>query len=201
MGKGSDRSILRMIFWEVLAFLGFLQIQFHPFANELWDLNFRYNALFFLVAYPFLYVYRWKLTEGCLNLALWPFGFLFGWLMAVSAYLWTAYFLLLFQSSFFYTMIHHAAALGFLFIFLYFPIIQPLLGVGQSYRSFGTVLKSLLWAAGGGALGYILGFWVDSRFGRSLPEEGHRFLLWLGLMLLGAALGALFGQRQKSGKN
>lgn len=200
MGKGSDRSIVRLLVWEALALVGFLQIQFHPFANELWDLNFRYNALFFLVAYPFLYIYRWKLTEGCLSTLLWPFSFLFGWLMAVSAYLWMAYLLLLFGSSFFYTVIHHMAALGFLFIFLYFPILQPLLGVGQSYHSFGTVLKSLLWAGLGGALGYFLGFWVDSRFGHSFPEEGHRFLLWLGLMLLGAALGALFAPKGSKGK-
>lgn len=199
MAKNQDRSIFRLIFWEALALAGLLQVQLHPFANEIWDLNFRYNALFFLVAYPFLFVYRWKLKEGCLHLALWPFGFLFGWLLGVSAYLWVAYLLLLFQSPFFFTMIRHTAALGFLFIFVYFPIIQPLWGVGPGYPSLGTVLKSLVWAGLGGAAGYVLGFWVDSRFGHSLSQEGHRFLLWLGLMLLGAALGALWGQG-KEGK-
>jgi hypothetical protein len=196
LAKSPDRSLIRLIVWEGLAFLGLLQIQLHPFANEIWDLNFRYNALFFLVAYPFVYVYRWKLTDGCLNLAFWPFNFLFGWLLGVSAYLWVAYLLLLLGSPFFFTMIHHTAALGFLFIFIYFPLIQPLWGVGQSYKSLGTVLKSLLWAGAGGAMGFALGYWVDSRFGHSLPEEGHRFLLWLGLMLFGAALGALFGQKR-----
>ncbi|HVZ79339.1 MAG TPA: hypothetical protein VHE12_00910 [bacterium] len=200
MGKGSDRSLIRLIVWEGLAFAGFLQIHFHPFANEIWDLNFRYNALFFLVAYPFLYVYRWKLDDGCLRLALWPFGFLFGWLLCVSSYLWIAYLLLLLRSHFFYSMIDHPGSLGFLFIFLYFPILQPLLGVGQRYTSVLTVLKSLLWAGVGGVLGYSLGFWVDSRFGHSLSQEGLRFLVWLGLILFGAALGAVLGQRASSDK-
>ena len=198
MPKGSEnsRSILRLFFWEGLALAGLVLIHSHPFADHLWNLNFFYNALFFIVAYPILYIYRWKMTEGCLGTVMWPVSFGLSWLLGVSAYLWTAYILLLVNSPYFYSFESHALALGALFIFVYFPLIQPLWGIGKRYYELGELFWTLLYSAIGGFIGYETGWFISAKFPTIRTDNGHWFLLWVGFILLGTALGAFLAQRR-----
>ena len=96
MGKskaGGDRSFLRLLFWEGLGLAGLLHVLLHPIAQELWSLHFFHNAVFFVVAYPLIYVARWKASEGCLGMILSPLGFILSWGLGLSAYLWVTYWL------------------------------------------------------------------------------------------------------------
>ena len=179
-----------------MALAGFLHIRLHPIANHLWDLNFFYNGLFFLVAYPLLYVYRWKLTDGCLNMVLWPLSFVLSWGLGISVYLWIVYIALFWGSPYFSSLIHHQAVLGGLFAFIYFPVIQPLLGVSRRYHSLGELVWILFYTGLGGFVGFLLGHFVDGKYALSIGTDGHRFLLWLALIFLGAAIGALVAQKQ-----
>jgi len=201
MAKGSDnsRSLLRLLFWEGLALAGFLHIRLHPIANSIWSLNFFYNALYFLVAYPLLYVYRWKIADGCLNMILWPISFVLGWGLGASAYLWTTYSLYVIGNPFSFALMNHWIVLGFLFAFLYFPLIQPLWGTSVKYFTIAQLVWVLFYSALGGLLGFLLGRFVDQKFGVSIGADSRRFLLWLALTLIGAAIGAL-AARSKSGK-
>jgi hypothetical protein len=194
--SGSSRSILRLFFWEGLALAGLIQIHLHPFINHLWNLNFFYNALFFLAAYPVLFIYRWKMTEGCLNTVLWPLSFVLGWLLGVSAYLWTAYILLLTDSPYYYSLINHEISLGILFVFIYFPLIQPLWGTSRRYYSLGELGWILFYSVLGGFIGYETGWFISNKFPSLRVDVGHWFLLWLGSILLGTAIGALIAQRR-----
>ncbi len=200
MAKGSDnsRSFLRLLFWEGAALVGFLHLRMHPLASPLWSLNFFYNALFFLVAYPLLYVYRWKMGEGCLNLILWPLSFVLSWGMGVSAYLWTAYWFYVTGNPFFTAMTRHEIVLGFLFIFIYFALIQPVLGTSQKYQSLGQLVWVFVYSALGGFLCFLLGQFVLRKWGDSMLPS-NQFLLWLGLILLGMAIGSLIAQRRGKG--
>jgi hypothetical protein len=197
--SGNSRSILRLFFWEGLALVGLIQIHFHPYADHLWDLNFFYNALFFLVAYPLLYVYRWKMTDGCLGTMMWPLSFALSWLLGVSAYLWITYSLLLANSPYFNALKNHEIALGILFIFIYFPLIQPLWGIGKKYASLGELFWILLYSALGGFIGYETGWFISNKFPSVRTDSAHWFLLWLGFILLGTAIGALIAQRRGKG--
>ncbi len=201
MAKSSEnsRSFLRLLFWEGLAVVGLLYIHSHPLANHLWDLNFFYNALFFLLAYPILYVYRWKLTDGCLASLMWPISFVLGWGLGASSYLWTTYLLLMANSPFFYAMTQHFVSLGFLFAFIYFPLLQPILGVGKKYQDLGQLFWALLYSALGGFIGYETGWFISQKFPSVRTDNGHWFLLWLGIVLLGTAIGAMIAQRRGKG--
>ena len=199
MANGSDnsRSILRLFLWEGLAVAGLVTIHLHPYANHVWNLNFFYNALFFLLAYPILYVYRWKMTDGCLASILWPLSFVLSWGLGVSSYIWIAYLLLTLNSPYFYAMTGHYAALGVLFAFIYFPLIQPLLGIGRQYQSLGQLLGTFFYSALGGFIGYETGWFISQKFLSVRTNTGHWFLLWLGLVFLGTAIGSQFGQRRE----
>jgi hypothetical protein len=179
-----------------MALAGFLHIHQHPIANQFWALNYFYNALFFLVAYPLLYVYRWKVTEGCLGTLMWPLSFVLSWGLGVSAYLWITYFLFFTGSRYYFPMTHNEVVLGLLFVFVYFPLVQPLLGISKKYCSLGQLIGMLFYSALGGFLGYLLGQFVDKRFGVSLGTHNLEFLLWFALILTGAAVGALAAQRR-----
>src|SRR5258708_6549718 len=128
-----------------MALAGFLHIRLHPIANQLWDLNFFYNSLFFLIAFPMLYIYRWKLTDGCLNMILWPISFVLSWGLGVSVYLWIVYVALYWGSPYFSSLIHHDVVLGCLFAFIYFPVIQPLLRVSRGDHSFVALFWLVLY--------------------------------------------------------
>lgn len=198
MAKGSEssRSILRLLTWEGLAAMGLVCTRLHPYADPIWNLNFFYNALFFLLAYPILYVYRWKVTDGCLATILWPLSFVLSWGLGVSSYVWTAYLLLLGNSPYFFAMTTHFIALGILFAFIYFPLIQPILGVNKKYQDLGGLVWLLFYSILGGFLGYETGWFVSRKFPSVQTEHGHWLLLWLGLTFLGTAIGALIAQRR-----
>ena len=195
--SSSNRSILRLFFWEGLALTGLAIIHYHQNANHIWNLNFFYNALFFLVAYPLLYVYRWKMAEGCLGTMLWPFSYLLNWLLGVSAFLWTAFGLFMADSPFYYKFIDHEIIFGILFVFIYFPLIQPLWGTGKKYYSLVELLWILVYSALGGFLGYVAGWFFSNKFPSVRTDTGHWFLLWLGFILLGTAIGAMVAQRRE----
>jgi hypothetical protein len=200
MAKGTDnsRSFLRLLLWEGAALAGLLHLQMHPLASPLWSLNFFYNALFFLVAYPLLYVYRWKVSEGCLNLILWPLSFVLSWGLGVSTYLWMAYWFNFTGNPFSAAMRNHEIVLGILFAVIYFALIQPVLGTSQRYQSLGQLLWVFLYSALGGFLCFLLGQFVVHKWGDSMTS-GNQFLLWLGLILLGTAVGSLIAQRRSKG--
>jgi hypothetical protein len=186
-----------MLFWEGLGLAGLVYIHLHPLANRFWSLNYFYNALFFCVAYPLLFVYRWKVTEGCLASLLWPVSFLLSWTLGASAYLWLVYILFIRGSVYYNGLIHHEVVMGGLFAFIYFPLLQPLWGISKHYSSLGELLKILLSSALGGFFGFLLGWFLNEKMGPMVGLESRRFLLWLGLTLLGLAIGAM-GARKKS---
>jgi len=92
-------------------------------------------------------------------------------------------------------MIHHEVVLGFLFLFLYFPLIQPIWGIGKKYFSLGKLIWILLFAALGGFLGFLLGQFLTKKLSPSLGGDTSQFLLWLALIFLGAAAGAVAARR------
>ena len=194
-GQGEPRSFLRLLFWEGAALLGFLHLHLHPMAKDRFEWLFFYNGLFFLVAYPLLFVYRWKFTDGCLSTILWPVSFVLGWALGASAYLWTAYALLFTGNPFGLTLMGHWVVLGFLFLFIYLPLLQPLLGTSRNYATLGQLAWILFYSTLGCLLGFLLGQFVDHKFGASIGMDSRRFLLWLALTLVGAAVGALAGQK------
>lgn len=196
MAQESNRSFLRLLIWEGLAASGLVYIHLHPYADHVWNLNFFYNALFFLLAYPILYVYRWKLTDGCLSSILWPLSFVLSWGLGVSSYIWIAYLLLIGNNPYFYAMTGHYASLGVLFAFIYFPLIQPLLGIGKYYQSLGQLFWTFFYSALGGFIGYETGWFISQKFLTVRTNSGHWFLLWLGLVFLGTAIGSQVAQRR-----
>ncbi len=196
MAKGSEnsRSLARLFLWEGLAFISFLHILRYPNANNLWHLHFFYNAIFFLIAYPLLYVYRWKMADGFLGIIMWPVSFLLSWGLGVSAYLWITYWLQFSGSPYTNSMMNHWAILGALFVFIYFPLIQPVWGVSGKYFSLGQLFGIFFYSALGGFLGLLLGKFVDGKYGLSIGA--NRFLLWLSLILIGTAVGALAARKR-----
>lgn len=194
--NGDSRSILRLLFWEGLAVVGLAYIRLHPYADRVWDLYFFNNSIFFLVAYPLLFIHRWKLTGGCLATLTWPLGFVLSWGLGVSAYLWITYLLLINNSPYFYAMERHFIPLGILFAFLYFPLIQPILGVGRKYPSLGRLVWILFCSALGGFIGYETGWILSHKFPLIRADNGRWFLVWLGIVFLGTAAGALIAQKQ-----
>jgi hypothetical protein len=183
-----------MFLWEGLALAGLLHIRLHPNANPIWDLNFFYNALFFLVAYPILYVYRWKMAGGCLGTIMWPLSFVLSGCLGISAYLWTTYLLLWSGSPYANSMKNHWLVLGPLFALVYFPLVEPLWGISRKFFSMGQLFGILFYSALCGFLSLLLARFVDQKFGESMGT--NRFLLWLGLVLLGSAVGALIARQR-----
>ncbi len=199
MAKDSGRSLIRLLFWEGLAAAGLVYIRLHPYADHIWNLNFFYNALFFLLAYPLLYVYRWKLTDGCLATFMWPVSFVLTWGLGASAYLWIAYLLLITGSPTFFAMTTHLLPLGILFAFVYFPLIQPLLGTSKNYLTLGGLFWLIFYSALGCFFGYETGWFLSKKLPSVQTEHSHWLLLWLGLTFLGTATGALIAQRREKG--
>jgi hypothetical protein len=194
-----SRSFLRLFFWEGVGLAGFLHLQAHPIASPSWSLHFFYGSLFFLVAYPILYLYRWKVAGGCLGMVLWPLSYVLSWGLGVSAYLGLAYLLFFTGNPAFFTLQDHWAAMGFLFIFVYFPLIQPLWGVSRNYCSLPDLFRILLYSIPGSCLGFGLGWVVSQKFMFASASNETRFLIWLGMILLGTALGSLLAQRRLKG--
>jgi hypothetical protein len=191
-----SRSILRLLLWEGLAAAGFLHLRLHPIADPIWSMNFFYNSLFFLTAYPILYVYRWKLADGCLGMVMWPLSFALSWGMGASAYLWILYGFYFTGNPFFRPMADHFLALGALFILVYFPLLEPALGVSRRYYSLGQLFWIYFYSALGGFIGYETGWFISQKFASVQADRSHWFLLWVFLMLLGTAAGALLAQRR-----
>ena len=190
------RSLLRMLFWEGLGVAGLVHVLRHPVANEAWGLSFFYSALFFLAAYPLLYIYRWKLAGGFLDILLWPLSFILSLGLGVSAYLWTAYWLYIMGNPYSYSLIKHCYVLGPLFVFIYFPIIQPFWGVTKRYYSLPGLFVLVFYSGLCGFLGYLVGYFLDQKFGASLGGANSRFVLWLSLIFLGTAIGGLATQNR-----
>lgn len=190
------RSLMRMFFWEALGVAGFIYILLHPVANSLWDLGFFYSALFFLAAYPLLYIYRWKLAGGFLDILLLPTSFVLSLGLGVSAYLWITYWLYITGNPYAHSLMNHYYVMGPLFIFIYFPFIQPFWGVTRYYYSLPGLVILMFYSGLCGFIGYLLGSFVDHKFGASLGSENTRFVLWLSLIFIGIAIGALSTQRK-----
>jgi hypothetical protein len=57
----------------------------------------------------------------------------------------------------------------------------------------------LFYSALGGLLGFLLGQFVDHKFGDLIGLASRRFLLWLALILIGTAIGALVAKRGSKG--
>lgn len=199
MAKGADRSVLRLLVWEGLALWGFFFIRLHPYADPVWGLNFFYNALFFLVVYPLLYVYRWKMTDGCLSTVMWPLSFVLNWALGVSCYLWVTYLFLILNSPFFGALTRHYVVLGFLFAFVYFPLVQAILGVGKNYQTLGQLVWVLLYSTLGGFFGFETGWFLSRKFPTLRTDSAHWFLVWVGIILIGLAAGAILGQKRGKG--
>ncbi len=200
-GKNSktNRPVLRFLLFEGLALAGFIHFHYHPIADALWEKNFYYGDLFWLAGYPLLYIYRWIVGGGCLGTILLPLGFVLNWGLGVSAYLWAAYGLLIAGSPYYYALIHHEIILGVLFAFLYFPVLQPILGVSRRVHTLGELFWILFYSGLGGFLCFLLGRFVNEKFGTSIGSNNTRFLIWLGLILLGGAIGAMVAQRRDKG--
>lgn len=197
--KSDSRSIFHLLLWEALAAVGLAYLHRHPLADPIWETTFFYNALFFLVAYPILYVYRWVVTEGCLAMILWPLSFVLSLALGVSAYLWTAFAFYSTGNPFFFAMISHEGVLGTLFIFVYFPLIQPLWGTSKRYYSLGQLAEVVFYSLLGGFFAFLLGHFVIQKFGTSIGSDSTKFLIWLAVILVGTAMGAFLAQR--GGKN
>ncbi len=195
----ANRSVVRFLVFEGLSLAGFILLRFHPIADALWEKNFFYGDLFWLAGYPILYAYRWKGTGGFLGIVLWPLGFVLNWGLGVSAYFWAAYILLMTGSPYYYALIHHEIILGVLFAFIYFPVLQPILGISQRFHSWGELFWILFYSGLGGFLCFLLGRFINDKFGASLGSDNTRFLIWLGLILLGGASGAMVAQRRGKG--
>ncbi len=194
--KKQERSLVRLLIFEGFALAGYLYIQSHPIAQPLWNLNFRYNALLFTVAYPLFYVYRWKAAGGCLGLVLWPLSFVLSWGLGISCYLWLTCGFYYWGSPFLKSLTGNALILGVLFALIYFPLVQPVLGISRKYFTLVRLAGVLFFSALGGFLGYLLGQFVSQKFGVTLGTNG-RFLVWLSIILMGMAIGAIARGRGK----
>jgi len=191
----SERSLLRLLAWEGLALAGFLHLLAHPLANEFWGWLFFYNALVFLLAYPILYIYRWKMMGGCLGMVLWPVSFVLDWVLATSFYLWCAYLFLILGLPFYSALMGHWLVLGILSIFIYFPWIQPVWGIGQRYYPLGDVLRLTAACFLGGLAGYMVGWYGGNLLEPHLGSGDGRFLFWLAWILLGLGAAAFYGRK------
>ena len=192
MAKGSEnsRSLFRLFFWEGLALAGLLHIHLHPpFADSLLNILFFYNSLFFLVAYPLLYVYRWKMAGGCLGTLMFPISFVLSWFLGASLYIWITYWMLFTGNPYVKALMKHWYVLGPLSAFVYFPLIEPLLGISRRFFTLGQLLKIVFFSSLCGFLSILLAMYVDQKFGESIGA--NRFLLRLFIILIGTAVGAL----------
>ena len=63
----------------------------------------------------------------------------------------------------------------------------------------GVLVGVLFYSALGCFLGFLLGQFVDHKFGTSIGFDSRRFLLWLTLILIGTAIGVLVAKRSEKG--
>src|SRR6185295_6193161 len=129
-----------------------------------------------------LYVYRWKMAGGCLGTIMWPLSFVLSWLLGVSAYLWITYWMLFYGNPYVRAMMNHWLVLGLLFAFVYFPLIEPILGISRRFFTLGQLLKIVFFSGLCGFLSILLARFLDQKFGESIG--GNRFLLWLSVILI-----------------
>jgi hypothetical protein len=190
------RSLLRMFFWEALGAAWFVHVIYHPIAHEALGMTYFYAAVFFLAAYPLLYIYRWKLAGGFLDILLWPLSFILGLGLGVSAYLCIAYWLYFSGNPYSYSLIKHFYVLGPLFVFIYYPVIQPFWGVTKRYYSLPGLFVLTIYAGFCGFLGFLVGYFLDQKIGYTMESSNSRFVLWLLLMFLGTAIGGLAAQKR-----
>jgi hypothetical protein len=197
--KSSSHPVMRLLFWEGLALAGYFHIRHHPFDDRVWGPVFSHNALFFLVAYPTLYFFRWILSDGCLSKIAWPVSFILSLALGASTYIWLAYLFFTVNSPYFHSMANHETALGILYALLYFPLVQPLLGVSRRYHSLGELFWILVYSALGGFIGYEAGWFLFRKAAWAQADKAHWFLMWFGLTLLSSAIGAWIAQGRRKG--
>jgi len=193
--KSGGRSIVRLLLFEALALGGYLYLQNHPMARPLWGLNFRIYALAFLAAYPLFFIYRWKVAGGCLGLVFWPIGYALSLALGISCYAWLTLGLYYSGSIFYGNLTKHEIVFVLLFGLVYFPLLEPVLGVSKKNFSFPQTLWILLFSVFGGFLGYLLGDFMIRKAGTPVTDKGNLFLLWILFILIGAAVGAMGAQR------
>jgi hypothetical protein len=95
-----------------------------------------------------------------------------------------------------HSLMNHYYVLGPLFIFIYFPFIQPFWGITRYYYSLPGLLVLTIYSGLCGFIGYLVGSFVDHKFGTYIGSENTRFVLWLSLIFIGIAIGALATQRK-----
>lgn len=193
-----SRSFWRILFWEALGAAGWFYLIHHPLAGHSSTQHlFHLNALFFLAAYPLLFIYRWAAVEGFFSVLLKPFSWVLNWALGVSAYFWLEYLFLTLQLPYFGIMTNHWILTAILFIFPYFLIIQKFWGVSRLYYTMEECLAlGLLTVLGGGA-GFGLGELAVHHLGEYPFLAGHQFLIWLLLVWLGVVLSAWIAQKKK----
>jgi hypothetical protein len=193
-----SRSFWRILFWEALGTAGWLYLTHHPLTGHPSTQHlFHLNALFFLAAYPLLFIYRWAAVEGFFNVLLKPLGWALSWALGVSAYFWLKYLFLTLQPVYFGVMTNHWILTAILFIFPYFLILQKFWGVSRLYYTMEECLALGLLTLLGGAAGFFLGKFAVDRLTGIPWLEGHRFLIWLLLAWLGVVLAAWIAQKKK----
>ena len=192
------RSLWRILFWEALGAAGWFAVAHHPFMGHPSEQRLFYlNALFFLAAYPFLFIYRWAAVEGFLSVLLGPFSWLLSWVLGVSAYFWLEYGCFVFQPTYYSILAGHWVLCGILLIFPYFLIVQKFWGVSRLYYTMEECLALGLWAALGGAAGFLMGKWTVNHLENVPWLGGHRFLAWLLWIWLGVVAASWIAQKKK----
>ena len=192
-----SRSPWRLLFWGGLAFLGFYWLSRHPVPIDFKTIPFRENALFFLVAYPLLFVYRWMGVDGFLGVLLGPVAWVLGWVLGVSIYLWIEYAFLLAQLPYAGILKVHWIGMGLLFVPLYLLFFRNFMGISRIYYTMEECLALCLWVALGGGGGFLLGKFFDDHLQQTAFIQNYRFVLWLLLIWLGMVLALLIARKKK----
>ncbi|HVM32160.1 MAG TPA: hypothetical protein VMU88_03435 [bacterium] len=192
-----SRSLWRLLFWEALAAAGYYWMTRHASPPEWKTSLLRENAVFFLAAYPLLFLYRWVGVEGFWGVLLGPLALVLGLALGVSSYLWCEYGFLLAKLPYAGILRAHWIILGLFFAPLYLLLLRNLMGVSKIYYTMEECLALGLWTVLGGGTGFWLGRILDDHFSQTPFFMDHRFILWLGLIWLGAILALLLARKKK----
>jgi hypothetical protein len=191
------RSIWRLLFWEALAAAGFYWLTRHALPPDWKGMPFKQNALFFLAAYPALFLYRWGGLDGFLGVLLAPAATVTGWILGASVYLWAEYAFLLGSLPYAGILRAHWIGGGLLFIPVYLLFLRNLMGISRLYYTMEECLALCLWAALGGGGGFWAGRLLDDHLQKTPFFENHRFMIWLLILWLGLVLALLIARKKK----
>ncbi|HET9869713.1 MAG TPA: hypothetical protein VFR02_04335 [bacterium] len=195
--SGEPRSLWRLLFVEALAAAGFYWMTRHAVPPGWKGGTFRLNALFFLAAYPLLFIYRWVLPGGFFGVLLGPAALVLGLALGVSTYLWMEYGFLWAGLPYAGILRAHWAVLGALFVPLYLMFFRNLMGISRLYYTMEECLALCLWVGLGGGGGFLLGKLLDDRLQDAPFFQHHRFLIWLFLIWLGTVAALLLARKRK----